>query len=54
MTLMKKLFNRLKCLFGFHEYTFMETPFGERHYCIHCGYWEEEKEWKDYFKRSKE
>lgn len=50
---MKKIFNRLKCLFGFHEYIFIETPFGEKHYCIHCGYWEEEKEWKEYLRGKK-
>jgi hypothetical protein len=28
----------------------METPFGERHYCIHCGYWEEEKDYLEYLR----
>lgn len=48
---MNRLFHKILCLFGFHEYTFMETPFGVRHYCIHCMHWEEENEWKEYLKR---
>lgn len=44
------MIRRLLCLLGFHKYTFFETPFGERHYCIYCGHWEEEKEYKEYLK----
>lgn len=44
------MIRRLLCLLGFHKYTFFETPFGERHYCIYCGHWKEEKEYKKYLK----
>ena len=47
------MFKKLKCLFGFHEWDFMETPFGARHYCIHCGKWLEMKDWKDFLKKER-
>ena len=33
------MIKRLKCLFGFHCWTFFETPFGIRWHCKHCGKW---------------
>lgn len=33
----------IKCLFGYHEWNFIETPFGARHYCINCGKWLEDR-----------
>lgn len=36
------MIKRIKCIFGFHEWTFFETLFGVRWRCKNCGKWRDE------------